>query len=82
MHIRFDKIDGFIRIYDGTADLTLFGSEKYEAFCNKVGYLVSLKFGITYVFSYYLGKIKSWFFWFFAYRKNTDFAQCCNTHQF
>ena len=57
MHIRFGKIDGFIRIYDGTADLTLFGSEKYEAFCNKVGYLISLKFGFIYVFSYYLGKI-------------------------
>ena len=29
--IRFDKIDGFIRIYDGTGYLTLFGSEKYDA---------------------------------------------------
>ena len=29
LHIRFNKIDGFIRIYDGTRYLTLFGSEKY-----------------------------------------------------
>ena len=28
LSIRFDKIDGFIRIYDGTRYLTLFGSEK------------------------------------------------------
>ena len=26
--IRFDKIDGFIRVYDGTRYLVLFGSEK------------------------------------------------------
>ena len=29
LHIRFDKIVGFIRIHDGTRYLTLFGSEKY-----------------------------------------------------
>ena len=28
LRIRFDKIDGFVRIYDGTRYLTLFGSEK------------------------------------------------------
>ena len=28
--IRFDKIDEYIRIYDGTRYLTLFGSEIYE----------------------------------------------------
>ena len=28
LRIRFDKIDGFIRIYDGTRCLTLFGSKK------------------------------------------------------
>ena len=29
VRIRFHKIDGFIRIYDGTRYLVLFGSEKY-----------------------------------------------------
>ena len=29
LSIRFEKIDGFIRIYDGTTYLLLFGSEKY-----------------------------------------------------
>ena len=28
LRIRFDKIEGFIRIYDGTRYLTLFGTEK------------------------------------------------------
>ena len=28
--IRFDKIDAFIRFYDGTRYLVLFGSQKYD----------------------------------------------------
>ena len=28
LHIRFDKIDGFIRVYNGTRFLLLFGPEK------------------------------------------------------
>ena len=28
--ITFDKVDGFIGVYDGTRYLVLFGSEKYE----------------------------------------------------
>ena len=27
--IRFDKVDGFIRVYGGTRHLVLFGDEKY-----------------------------------------------------
>ena len=29
-HIRFDKVDGFTRVYDGTRYLVLFGGEKYN----------------------------------------------------
>ena len=47
---RFDKINGFIRIYDGTRYLTLFGSEKYHAIYDKIRYLISLKSNITYIF--------------------------------
>ena len=36
--IRFDKIDVFIKIYDGTRYLTLFGSENYDAICNRIRY--------------------------------------------
>ena len=50
LRIRFDKIDGFIRSYDGTRYLRLFGSEKFDAIYNRIGYLTSLKNSITYVF--------------------------------
>ena len=30
--IRFDKVDGFIRVYDGTRHLVLFGLRKYDPF--------------------------------------------------
>ena len=56
--ITFDKIDEFIRNYDGTRHLTLFGSEKYDAFYDKIRYLINLKSGITYTCPHYLAKIK------------------------
>ena len=34
--IRFDKIDVFIRVYDGTRYLVLFGSEKYDFIYYKI----------------------------------------------
>ena len=58
LRIRFDEIDGFIRIYDRTRYLTLFGSEKYEAIYNRIRCLISLKSAITYIFSHYFAKIK------------------------
>ena len=45
--IRFYKIDGFIRIYDGTRYLTLFGS---DAIYNRTRYLIMF-------FSHYFAKI-------------------------
>ena len=57
-NIRFDKRDEFIRIYDGTRYLTLFGSEKYDAIYDRIRYLISLKSSITYIFSQYFAKIK------------------------
>ena len=56
--IRFDKIDGFIKTYDGTRYLTLFGSEKYETIYNRIRYLLSQKSSITYIFCHYFAKIK------------------------
>ena len=50
LRIRFSKIDGLIRIYDGNRYLTLLGSEKYDAIYNRIRYLISLKSGITYFF--------------------------------
>ena len=55
--IRFDKIDEFIRIYDGTRYLTSFGSEKYDVVYDRIRYLVSLKSGITCISSHYFAKV-------------------------
>ena len=59
MHITFDKIYGFFRIFDGTRHLTLFGSEKYNAIYNRIISLTSLKSSVSYVFSHYCAKIKT-----------------------
>ena len=58
MCIRFNQIDGFIRVYDGTGYLTLFGSKKYDAIYDGIRCLASLKSGITYIFSHYFAKNK------------------------
>ena len=56
--IMFVKLDGFIKGYDGTKYLVLFGPEKYNAIYDRVRYFIGLKSGITYVFSHNYGKIK------------------------
>ena len=45
--IWFEKIDGFIKIYDGTRCLVLFASERYNAIYNKIKYLLSENSGFT-----------------------------------
>ena len=47
LRIRFDKVDGFIRVYDGNRYLVLFGLEKYDTTFNRNRYLIGLKRGIT-----------------------------------
>ena len=46
---RFDKIDGFIRVYDGTRYLVLFGTEKHDFIYNRITYFIVVKSGITYI---------------------------------
>ena len=48
--IRIKKIDGFIRIHDGSRYLTLLGSEKDDTNYKRTRYLVSLKSSIRYFF--------------------------------
>ena len=48
--IRFNKIGGFIRVYDGTRYLTMFGSEKYDAIYNGIRYLIGVKKKVSYMF--------------------------------
>ena len=56
--IRFDKTEGFIRIYYGTRYLTLLSSEKYDAIYNRIRYPVSLKSGIANILCHCFAKIK------------------------
>ena len=41
--IRFNKVNGFVRVCDGTKYLILFGLEIYSTIYNKVIYLLELK---------------------------------------
>ena len=55
---KFDKIiDGFLRIYDETRYLTLFGSESHDPNYHRIRYLVSLKCSLTYIFSHHFANI-------------------------
>ena len=58
MRIKFNTRDGFIRIYKRTRYLNLLDSEKYDVIYNTIRYRITLKSGITYIFSHYFAKIK------------------------
>ena len=47
LRIRFDKINGFNKIYDGIRYLILYDYEKYNAIYDRVKYHVYEKSGIT-----------------------------------
>ena len=58
LHIRFDKIDGFIRACHRTRYLVLFGGKKYDFIFSRIRYAAGVKGCITYVVSYNYAKIK------------------------
>ena len=58
MCIRFDKVDGLIRNYDGTRYLVLFAGQKFDFIYSRITYLIEVKSGITYVISHNYKKIK------------------------
>ena len=43
LRVRDDRVYGFIRVYDRNKYLVLFRSEKYDAICKSIGYLISQK---------------------------------------
>ena len=47
--IRFDKIDGFIRVYDETKYSVLFVGKKYDFIYSRISYLIRVKSGVIYV---------------------------------
>ena len=47
LRIRFNEINGFIKVYDGIRHKVLFGPRWYDAIYNMIRYLISEKRGIT-----------------------------------
>ena len=58
LRIRFNKINGFIKIFDGTKYLVLISPERYVAVYDRTRYLISEKNGITYNISHNFTKIR------------------------
>ena len=58
---RFDKVDGFIRVYNGTKYLVLLGIEKYDAIYNKIS-LISQKSDATNIFFHDYARIKMYLY--------------------
>ena len=56
--VRFEKKDGFIRVYDGARYLVLFGSEKYDFIYNRIRYHMEGRSSIKYAISHGYAKIK------------------------
>ena len=56
--VRFDKVHIFIRDYDRTRYLVLFGSEKYGFIYNRIRYFIVVKSSIRYVFCHNYVTIK------------------------
>ena len=50
LYIRLDKVDEFIRVYDGNRYLVLFGPEKYDIIDDRIRYLMSQKSYIRVLF--------------------------------
>ena len=73
LHIRFNKIGGFIKTFDETRYLTLLGPEKNDAPYDRIWYSIRLKVASHIFFFHYFPKI-SWFLSFFIYRREIDFA--------
>ena len=77
LSIRFDKIGGFIKVYDGTKYLALFGPEIYVGICDRIRYLISLLYhicDITYVFSHNYARIEIDSFDYLPLEKNVQLA--------
>ena len=51
------KMDGFIKVYDGTRYVVLFGSERYDAIYDRIRCLISQKNGIMYSIKHSFARI-------------------------
>ena len=58
LHIRFDKVDGIIEIYDGTRYLELLGLRIYNAVYDRIKYLISQKSDAKYIINHNFARIR------------------------
>ena len=58
LRIRFDEIDGFIKIYDEIRYLVLFGPGWYDTICNRIRYPTSEKSGIAHSINHNFARIR------------------------
>ena len=58
LRFRFDKVEGFIRVYHGARYLVLFSPEKHDAIYNRIRYLISQKRGMIYSISHNYARTK------------------------
>ena len=56
--VLLEKVNGFIRDYDGFKYLLLFNLAIYDAIYDRIRYLIKFESSIKYVISYNIGKIK------------------------
>ena len=42
LRIRFDKVDGFIRVFDETRYLASFGNKKYDSIYGRIPFTISI----------------------------------------
>ena len=57
LRIKFDKADGFVRVYNDYRYLVLLASEKYDAICILIRYILSKK-GVLHMVFHNSAKIK------------------------
>ena len=55
--VRFNKMDGFIKVYDRNRYLVSFGDEKRHFIYNRIKYLIGVESGITYVVFHNYAKV-------------------------
>ena len=58
LRIRFDKVDGVIKIYDGIIYLELFGTGIYNAIYDRISYLISEKSDAKYIINHNFARIR------------------------
>ena len=58
LHIWFDKVHGFFKVYDGARSLLLFSSKRYDAIYDRIRNFISQKWGITYSTDHDFGRMK------------------------